>query len=97
MALGDDVQEKTLKFYVAFKRLRNFARVKVYPSKAAVSVSLRKVSPVTSAKWPGPETWRSPFAPGKTWNAQSLYCKQATRRADWGGGELRCDRDLKLI
>ena len=46
MALGDDVQEKTLKFYVAFKRLRNFARVKVYPSKAAVSVSLN-VNPDT--------------------------------------------------
>lgn len=40
MALGDDVQEKTLKFYVAFKRLRNFARVKVRPSKAALSVYL---------------------------------------------------------
>ena len=46
MALGDDVQEKTLKFYVAFKRLRNFARVKVYPSKAAVSVYLN-VNPDT--------------------------------------------------
>ena len=46
MALGDDIQEKTLKFYVAFKRLRNFARVKVYPSKAAVSVYLN-VNPDT--------------------------------------------------
>ena len=46
MALGDDVQEKTLKFYVAFKRLRNFARVKVRPSKAAVSVYLN-VNPDT--------------------------------------------------
>ena len=46
MALGDDVQEKTLKFYVAFKRLRNFARGKVYPSKAAVSVYLN-VNPDT--------------------------------------------------
>ena len=48
MALGDDVQEKTLKFYVAFKRLRNFARVKVHPSKAAVSVYLN-VNPDTIA------------------------------------------------
>ena len=48
MALGDDVQEKTLKFYVAFKRLRNFARVKVHPSKAAVSVDLN-VNPDTIA------------------------------------------------
>ena len=40
LALGDDVQEKTLKFYVAFKRLRNFARVKVRPSKGALIVNL---------------------------------------------------------
>ena len=40
LALGDDVQEKTLKFYVAFKRLRNFARVKVRPSKKALIVNL---------------------------------------------------------
>ncbi len=46
LALGDDVQEKTLKFYVAFKRLRNFARVKVHPSKEAVSVVLN-VNPDT--------------------------------------------------
>ncbi|MDE0164592.1 MAG: DUF5655 domain-containing protein [Bryobacterales bacterium] len=46
MALGDDVQEKTLKFYVAFKRLRNFARVKVRPSKVALSVYLN-VNPDT--------------------------------------------------
>ena len=46
LALGDDVQEKTLKFYVAFKRLRNFARVKVHPSKAVVSVVLN-VNPDT--------------------------------------------------
>ena len=46
MALGDDVQEKTLKFYVAFKRLRNFACVEVHPSKAAVTVYL-KVDPST--------------------------------------------------
>ncbi len=30
-ALGDDVQEKTLKNYVAFKRLKNFACVEVHP------------------------------------------------------------------
>ena len=46
LALGDDVQEKTLKFYVAFKRLRNFACVEVHPSKAAVTVYL-KVDPGT--------------------------------------------------
>ena len=46
LALGDDVQEKTLKFYVAFKRLRNFACVEVHPGKGAVSVYL-KVNPDT--------------------------------------------------
>lgn len=49
LALGDDVQEKTLKFYVAFKRLRNFACVEVHPSKAAVTVYL-KVDPDTIKK-----------------------------------------------
>ena len=44
LALGDDVQEKTLKYYVAFKRLRNFACVEVHTSKAVVTVYL-KVSP----------------------------------------------------
>ena len=46
-ALGDDVQEKTLKRYVAFKRLRNFACVEVHPNKATVSVYL-KVDPDTT-------------------------------------------------
>ena len=46
LALGDDVQEKTLKYYVAFKRLRNFACVGVYPSVKAVSIYL-KVDPDT--------------------------------------------------
>lgn len=44
LALGDDVQEKTLKNYVAFKRLRNFACVEVHTNKAVVTVYL-KVGP----------------------------------------------------
>ena len=44
LALGEDVQEKTLKFYVAFKRLRNFACIEVHPNKATVAVYL-KVNP----------------------------------------------------
>jgi predicted transport protein len=31
VSLGDDVQEKTTKYYVAFRRLRNFACVEVHP------------------------------------------------------------------
>ena len=46
MALGDDVQEKLLKYYVAFKRLRNFASVEVHPSKAVLRAYL-KVDPDT--------------------------------------------------
>jgi hypothetical protein len=34
MALGDDVQETTLKFYVAFKRIKNFACVEFRPTAA---------------------------------------------------------------
>ena len=46
LALGDDVQEKILKYYVAFKRLRNFACVEVHPAREVVTVYL-KVSPET--------------------------------------------------
>ena len=46
LALGDDVQEKTLKLYVAFKRLRNFACVELRPSKGSLLVFL-KVDPDT--------------------------------------------------
>ena len=45
-ALGDDIQEKKLKYYVAFKRLQNFACVEVHPSKATVTAYL-KVDPDT--------------------------------------------------
>lgn len=51
-ALGDDVQEKALKYYVAFKRLRNFACVEVHPNKATVCVYL-KVDPDTTTLEPG--------------------------------------------
>ena len=40
LALGDDAQEKKLKFYVAFKRLRNFACVVIHPNKAVLNVYL---------------------------------------------------------
>ncbi len=44
--LGDDVQEKTLKNYVAFRRLKNFACVEAHPVKQCLSVYL-KVDPDT--------------------------------------------------
>ena len=44
LSLGDDVQEKTLKYYVAFKRLKNFACVEVHTKTRNVMAYL-KVSP----------------------------------------------------
>ena len=46
LALGDDVQMKPLKFYVAFRRLKTFACVQVHPHTRAILVYL-KVDPDT--------------------------------------------------
>lgn len=45
-SLGDDVTKKALKFYFAFRRLKNFARVEVHPQTKALLVYL-KVDPDT--------------------------------------------------
>ncbi|MGF6540302.1 DUF5655 domain-containing protein [Paraburkholderia youngii] len=45
-ALGDDVQEKRLKLYTAFRRLKNFACVIAYPNRLIVMV---KLDPTTVA------------------------------------------------
>lgn len=47
LALGDDVQLKTLKHYFAFKRIRNFACVEVHPQNRALTV-LAKADPETA-------------------------------------------------
>ncbi len=39
--LGDDVQQKTLKYYFAFKRLKNFACVEVHPQSDQLLVYLK--------------------------------------------------------
>jgi predicted transport protein len=39
--LGDDVQEKTLKYYIAFKRLKNFACVEIHPTSGQVVVYVK--------------------------------------------------------
>src|SRR5690606_24684372 len=39
-ALGDDVQKKELKLYTAFRRLKNFACVIVYPNRLLVTLKL---------------------------------------------------------
>lgn len=46
LALGDDVQEKILKYYVAFKRIKNFACVEIHPGKGSLTVFV-KVNPET--------------------------------------------------
>ncbi len=43
-SLGDDVQVKVLKYYIAFKRIKNFACVEVQPQRGKISVHL-KVNP----------------------------------------------------
>ena len=46
LALGDDVQHKTLKFYFAFKRLKNFACVEIYNQAEKILVYV-KIDPDT--------------------------------------------------
>lgn len=41
LGLGDDVQTKTLKFYFAFKRIKNFACVEVKPQKKCLVVFVK--------------------------------------------------------
>ncbi len=48
LALGDDVQFKVLKFYFAFKRIKNFACVEVHPGSGKLLVYL-KIDPATIA------------------------------------------------
>lgn len=40
MSLGDDVQQKSLKLYTAFRRLKNFACVIVYPNRLLITLKL---------------------------------------------------------
>jgi len=44
MSLGDDVQEKTLKYYIAYKRIKNFACVEVHPQSGKLLIFV-KVNP----------------------------------------------------
>ncbi len=45
--LGDDVQEKTLKYYIAFKRIKNFACVEIQPKISRTIKIYLKVDPTT--------------------------------------------------
>ena len=51
-ALGDDVQETTLRFYVAFKRIKNFLCVEFRPTQSRILLYL-KVDPATVQLEPG--------------------------------------------
>lgn len=46
LALGDDVQMKILKHYIAFRRFKNFACVEIHPAKGCITVFM-KVDPGT--------------------------------------------------
>ena len=46
LALGDDVQKRALKFYFAYKRIKNFACLEVHPNKKCLSCFV-KVDPST--------------------------------------------------
>lgn len=39
--LGDDVQEKTLKYYIAYKRIKNFACIEIHPQSHKLLVYLK--------------------------------------------------------
>lgn len=52
MALGDDVQSKTLKYYFAFKRIKNFACVEIHPQSENILVYV-KVNPDSISLEPG--------------------------------------------
>lgn len=52
MALGDDVQETTLRFYIAFKRIKNFACVEFRTSSDKILLFV-KVDPASIALEPG--------------------------------------------
>lgn len=41
LALGDDVQVKTLKHYIAFKRIKNFAAVEIHPQDKTIIVFVK--------------------------------------------------------
>ena len=51
-ALGDDVQVKEVKFYVAFKRIKNFVCLELYPQAGTV-VAYVKLKPITVQLEPG--------------------------------------------
>ena len=41
IALGDDVQVKTLKHYIAFKRIKNFVCLEIYPQSGKILLYLK--------------------------------------------------------
>lgn len=52
LALGDDVQETTLRYYIAFKRIKNFVCVEFRPTNAKILLYV-KVDPSTVTLEPG--------------------------------------------
>ena len=46
LSLGDDIQAKELKYYLAFKRLKNFCCVEIHPATKVIRLFL-KIDPST--------------------------------------------------
>lgn len=74
IALGDDVQETTLRFYIAFKRIKNFACVEFRPTTGKILMFV-KVDPSRS----GP---RSAVCPPSTRSSRRTGRWKVTRPAE---------------
>jgi len=52
LALGDDVNKKVLKYYIAFKRIKNFACVEIYVQQKRLTITV-KITPTPENIMPG--------------------------------------------
>ena len=90
LALGDDVQQTVLQYYIAFKRIRNFACIEFRPADAReYNLRQSELAEVTLEEGftrdvsdighygTGDSESRCPSL--KTWSAPSHSCKEATR------------------
>jgi hypothetical protein len=60
MALGDDVQEATLRFYIAFKRIKNFACVEFRPTTGKILLYVKVDAPRSCSVCGAHEEWGGP-------------------------------------
>jgi predicted transport protein len=81
LAMGDDVEKKVLKHYIAYKRIKNFACVEIKVQNMCLIVNVKCppteenlipgfTADVTNVGHLGTGNWRSPSAAWMTWRAQ---------------------------